>query len=265
MAADTSRLRPELWEALFRWDTYVRSYQFDDYTDRFVPSYSNRMALGLIQAAYQQAAVDLAVPPASGGDRETLFTQRGLLESLIKDFAVQWYSRYGPRMREASRERQERLRYRLQSTTGRGVAGLAAGAGELDASGLIPTGMLRPGTTEYRTAAAALKEDFSVFTHQPQGAEVTKEGLDVEHVLDFHQVLSSVHAYHQLQRDLGLVFDLELPRDFVADALDPHGELAITGVDVRWDQDITTQVPPPRWLTCMVTWTPSIGCSAWPR
>lgn len=54
MAADTSRLRPELWEALFRWDTYVRSYQFDDYTDRFVPSYSNRMAPGLIQAAYQQ-------------------------------------------------------------------------------------------------------------------------------------------------------------------------------------------------------------------
>ncbi len=245
VAADTSRLQPELWEALFRWDTYVRSYRFDDYTDRFVPSYSNRMALGLIQAAYQQAAVDLAVPPAQGDDRETLFTQRGRLESLLKDFAVQWDSRNGRQMRENSRARQEQLRDRLQSaTTTRGVAALAAGAGELDASGLIPTGMLRPGAAEYRTAAATVKEDFAVFTHQPQGAEVTKEGLDVEHVLDFHQVLSSVHAYRQLQRDLGLVFDLELPRDFVADALDPHGELAITGVDVRWDQDIPTQVPP---------------------
>jgi hypothetical protein len=244
VAADTSRLRPELWEALFRWDTYVRSYEFDDYSDRFVPSYSNRMALGLIQSAYQQAAVDLAVPPAQGDDREALFIQRGRLESLIKDFAVQWDSRNGPRMREASRERQEQLRDRLQSAATRGAAGLAAGAGELDASGLIPTGMLRPGTTEYRTAVAAVKEDFAVFAHQPQGAEVTKDSLDAKHVLDFHKVLSSVNAYRQLQRDLGLVFDLELPRDFVVDALDPHGELAITAVDVRWDQDVPTRVPP---------------------
>jgi hypothetical protein len=241
VAADTSRLRPDLWETLFRRDTYVRSYVFDDYSDRFVPSYSNRLALGLVQSAYQQAAVDLAVPPMGDDDRETLYVQRGRLESLLDDFAVQWDSRTGPEMRSRSRQRQERVRHLLQSTT---VAGSAPGAAALDASGLIPTGALRPGTAAYKSAAATVMEDFSVFAHQPQGAEVTEHSLDREHVLDFHQALSSVHAYHQLQRDLGLVFDLELPRDFVADASNPAGELAITGVDVHWDTDIATQVPP---------------------
>jgi hypothetical protein len=242
VAADTSRLRPELWEALFRWDTYVRSYVFDDYSDRFVPSYSNRMALGLIQSAYQTAAVDLAVPPAGGDERETLYIQRGHLKSLLNDFAVQWDSRSAPQMREGSRQRQERLRHQLKTTPDRRTAGLATDVG-LDASGLIPTGLLKPGTSGYQSVANTVKEDFSVFAHQPQGAEVTDDSLDRDHVLDFHQALSSVHAYRQLQRDLGLVFDLELPRDFIADASDPPGALAITGVDVQWNQDIPTQVP----------------------
>src|SRR6516162_8671655 len=32
-------LRPDLWEAIFTEDTFVRSYQFDDYSDRFISSY----------------------------------------------------------------------------------------------------------------------------------------------------------------------------------------------------------------------------------
>jgi hypothetical protein len=242
VAVDTSALRPELWEALFRWDTYVRSYEFDDYSDRFVPSYSNRLALGLIQSAYQQAAVDLAVPPAIGDDRETLGVQRGRFKNLINNFTVQWDSETGPRMRETSRQRQQRLRHVLKSNIDGGPVALAV-EGALDAGGLIPTGMLKPGSSAYQSAATAVKEDFSVFTHQPQGAEVTKDSLDRDRVLDFHQALSSVHAYRQLQRDLGLVFDLELPLDFVVNASDPPGELAINGVDVQWNEGIPTQVP----------------------
>ncbi len=241
VAADVSRLRPDLWEALFNAETYVRSYVFDDYSDRFVPSYSNRLALGLVQAAYQQAAVDLALPPVAD-EREALMIQRGRLRSLIDDFAVQWDSSTAPGMRMDSMRRQENLRDLLRVATAERASGPAAGA-TLEANGLIPTGALTPGTADYKSAASTVKKDFAVFTHQPQGAAVTEKSLDRDHVLDFHQALSSVHAYRELQRDLGLVFDVELPRDFVVEASDPPGALAITGVDVAWDDDVPTQVP----------------------
>ena len=84
-----------------------------------------------------------------------------------------------------------------------------------------------------------------MFNHQPQGAPVTAESLDREHVLDFHQAISAIGAYPTMQRHLGLVFDLELPLDFVAQTTpSPPGTLSVVGVDVGWGDATPTTVPP---------------------
>jgi hypothetical protein len=76
VALDTSQIRANLWAALFNDGTFVRSYEFDDYSDSFIPSYSTRTALGLLQSTYQTAGVDLALPPVDGDPRELTGRQR---------------------------------------------------------------------------------------------------------------------------------------------------------------------------------------------
>ena len=56
------RLDPLLWESLFREDTFVRSFEFDDYSGKPVMSYSVRQALSVLKSIYQQAGVSLALP-----------------------------------------------------------------------------------------------------------------------------------------------------------------------------------------------------------
>jgi hypothetical protein len=55
-------LRPELWEAIFKKDTWVQSHTFDDYSEHHIVSYSNRSALSLLKGLYQRASVDLSLP-----------------------------------------------------------------------------------------------------------------------------------------------------------------------------------------------------------
>ena len=66
--------------------------------------------------------------------------------------------------------------------------------------------------------------------------------LDKDTLLDFHQALSSLNAYPDLQRALGLVFDLELPRAFVKET--PFGKvetLSIRRTNFEWA--VQTQTP----------------------
>ena len=55
---------PDLWEKLFKDDTFVKSHTFDDYSDRGVISYPVRDVLSTLKWIYQRAGVDLAYPPA---------------------------------------------------------------------------------------------------------------------------------------------------------------------------------------------------------
>jgi hypothetical protein len=79
----------------------------------------------------------------------------------------------------------------------------------------------------------------------PQGAPIRDNPRDFDKLIDFHQALSSVGSYPALMRALGLIFDFELPADFVAmTALAAHGTLAVVDVPGRvWS--ITTRTAPP--------------------
>lgn len=58
----TDLLKPELWRAIFKADTLVRSHTFDDFTDHKIVSYSTRNALSLLKGLYQEAGYKLALP-----------------------------------------------------------------------------------------------------------------------------------------------------------------------------------------------------------
>ena len=236
--ADTSGLRAELWKALFNARTLVNPYEFDDYSDRFVASYGVRTAMGLLKATYQSVGVEFALPTVDGDPRERIGRRRSRFESFVNGFALDWSDDKGIRLLAEQRARQTALTDNLNALT-------RATGTVLDDSGLIVTGALDPQSPVFRAASQSTVEQFGVFNHLPLGDNSDKPVvLDKGKVLDFHQVLSSLGAYPDLQRKLGLVFDVELPLDFLAQtSLTTPSELRITAADGHWDPGTTTTVP----------------------
>ena len=67
---DQEVLHPELWEAMFNKDTYVRSYAFKDYTNRTIFSYPARLALSSLKSTYQVAGLLMGLPDRSPAGQE---------------------------------------------------------------------------------------------------------------------------------------------------------------------------------------------------
>lgn len=232
-------LQPELWQALFNEGTRVESYVFDDYSDRFVSSYPVGLGLGLLKATYQVAGIEFATPPIPGTAQTRGARNRELLRALVGGFGMRWDADTGKRRRAIWKDRQghgiDPARYLYSQ---QGQRNLVAD------DGTYRTGVLQHGAADFADQQARLVETFSLFTHMPAGSPVTRDTLDAEKVLDFHKVLSSLNSYPALQRRLGLVFDLELPLDFlVPNAGDIDGELHIAMVDGGWSADTPTSIP----------------------
>lgn len=235
VAIDTAPLRPDLWRALFDEDTFVRSRTFDDYSSHGVMSFSVRETLSALKALYQEAGLVLAMPdpvddrdphdPESGRGQDGRLpvpTNRQRLGAMLRGLEVHWNRNAAKRWRAITRARAKS-----------GPAGQRALNGPLDREGLI---------TAARSPAAfqAIAGPFAAYHHMPTPTEkqAGKVAFDPDTV-DFHQALSALEAYPALQRALGLVFDLELPRDLLPAT--PTGTpvtLAVESTSIGW------QVPP---------------------
>lgn len=220
---DTEILRPELWEQLFNEETLVRSHQFDDYSERGIISYSVRQALSALKSVYQEASVSLALPDRRGQGQEREGGNRRRLRTLIEGLDVHWNSDSARGWREAVR--------RMNSSADYLRTELAV-SGSLDSEGLISS---QPDAAAFKQVAVP----FAVFHHMPTPPrdELT---IDKDNLLDFHQALSSLGAYPTLQRALGIVFDLELPRDFVVETPNTFGTLAVSQTNFGWRVDTKT-------------------------
>lgn len=232
-AVNPETLEPELWEALFAEDTFVRSHQFDDYSGRPVLSYPVRRTLSVLKSIYQEAGVSLALPegPDESKERGNRRTLRRLLEGLDVNLS--------PSARERWREQ---LRRAQQSGRGR-LAGTILTPAQLDGEGLLPQA---PNAAAKRAVAIP----FAVFHHMPtpQGPDdetpVPALAPDWDTQLDFHQALASLNSYPSLQRALGIVFDLELPQDFVPlTGPGQFAELSVAGVAAGRDWSIVPDTP----------------------
>jgi hypothetical protein len=213
---DQAPLRPALWEELFDEDTFVRSHSFDDYSDCGIISFPVRESLSALKSIYQEASVTLALPADDGRDQQR---NRGRLMELVYGMEVHWNGDDAKRWREV-------VRIRKNQSEGHGRSILD---GPRDSEGLITT---KPGAAALKSLAVP----FSVFHHMPTPPRGKGPKIDTDKILDFHQALTALNAYPELLRALGLVFDLDLPRTFVAETTSTFGTISVKTVTPgsRW-------------------------------
>ncbi len=227
---------------MFKENTLVRSHTTDDYSDHKMVSSSTRSALSLLKELYQKASVELALPDKTDPlphdetgeipnplsfhqpDRRTNYSH---LQELIKGWAVNWDDNFRDMYRDGGRTKwkgqQETLRQQ-----------------PIDSEGLYRTsGMTDAEIAEVREVVA---KEFAVSQHIPPGQSIEDNPPDFEKLLDFHQVLSSLNSYPELLRALGLVIDMELPREFVA--LTSSGTLSVVAASPNWQWRVTTGMTP---------------------
>lgn len=227
-AIDREILRPDLWHELFNEETFVRYYEYPDYSDRGVLSYSVRETLSAVKTVYQEAAVELALPAGPVHEQEDYGGNRNKLAEMLEGLDVRWDARQAARRRMVVRRKKgaDKVSWRP------GRARVAA----LDSEGLL-IAPRDPSTFQ----SAALP--FAVYHHMPTPEQHENPvAIDTEEVIDFHQALTSLNSYPALLRALGLVFDLELPAGFVA-ATTPGkvGTLSVAKTSMDWQ--VPTQSP----------------------
>lgn len=235
---DTGVLRPDLWRAMFHEDTFVRTHVFKDYTDRAIMSFSVRLALSSLKSVYQQAGAVLGIPDRSPQDeQERRSLYRLYLKNLLSGLDVHWNEEKGDRLRKTYRASFAQL----GASFSEGLPAYPAAL--LDADGTIKN-MPPAGSTAAKNLNSFLSDQFALYSHMPAGALLQDNPPNFDDLIDFHQALSSLTSYPELLRALGLVFDFDLPPDFVAEtSLASPGRLAI--VDVPGQQwAIPTAAPP---------------------
>lgn len=233
---DTAKLRPDLWQALFNADTFVRSRMFDDYSSHGVLSFSVRESLSALKAVYQEASVALALPDAADNEdpndpshgrqeREPRISNRQRLAAMLNGLDVHWSRRNATELRALARHR---------SLSGVGARALS---GPLDGEGLITTAR---NPDSFRSVAGP----FSAYHHMPTPAAPKVGELEIDpDAFDFHQALAALEAHPPLQRALGLVFDLDLPLDLVpATPTGAPANLSVESTNIAWQ--LATQSPP---------------------
>jgi hypothetical protein len=211
---DPGILRPDIWAALFKPDTFLRPFEFQDWRGRLVISYPTSRVLNYIKNKYQTVGFltpnDLPEHDQEGGYYPYEFNE------MLNDLSFPW-----------DRQRANRLRAILpRRRPGPGTIFGQAGPIDLDGDG-IPDDVA--GLT---LAAPEPADDFSrvkLFHYPPEKFQLTDEEEQERYgrpykplpdefsdYLDFHQAVASLGDYPALMRMVGLVFDLVIPADQVS-------------------------------------------------
>jgi hypothetical protein len=229
---DTAPLQPALWSALFSEGTPVRSRKFDDYSEHGIISFSMRESLSVLKTVYQEAGIVLALPESGGDARgDNRQGNRNTLRDLVDGMQVHW-----------NRDRAKEWRAFVRRANS-ALAGISANAGQralsgpLDGEGLIVTPRSAP-------AFQGVAVPFSVFHHMPTPDREAAGDVKVDpDSFDFHQALGSLESHPELLRALGLVFDVDLPQDFLAQTpATGFDRVAVEKTSFRWR--VPTQSPP---------------------
>jgi len=238
LGAQLEQLRPELWDALFNQKTFVRSHQFNDYSGKFIASYPVRAALSSLKSTYQAAGLALALPTSDVHKNERDYIRRELFRQLVGGYEVNWDTGKAKEWRAEQEKRQKGLYGVIMER------GHFPNQNSLGEDGLIKPELIEPGSPGAKQLQQAVVQPFAVYSHMPQGTALKRESLDDENVLDFHQALTSLNTYREIQRVLGLVFDFELPAEFVAMTQgNQDGLLRIVRVAGNWDRRTKTRIP----------------------
>ncbi|MDD5578056.1 MAG: hypothetical protein PHY16_02095 [Methylobacter sp.] len=225
--AATGALKPELWEAMFKEDTLVRSHAFDDYSKHNIASYSTRNALSLLKGLYQKASVELALPQAADRQQREQNSNYDKLRRLVKGLEVNWKDNLRDFYRDGGKRQLRTLQAPIRNQP----------QGE---DGLFQTSLVD--NQQLADARRGSAQEFAVFHHIPPGQPIEDNPPDFDKLLDFHQVLSSLNSYPELLRALGLVMDFELPLEFVPISF--SGAFSVVAAEPGREWDISTSITP---------------------
>ncbi|HMF64769.1 MAG TPA: hypothetical protein VK608_11830 [Edaphobacter sp.] len=227
---DPHPLQPKQWAALFNRDTLVRSRTFDDYSKHGIISFSMRESLSALKTVYQEAGVVLALPSGAGDEQEAgRGGNRRALSNLIDGLDVHWDRDRAKRWRQVVRHR--------NSSVGSTFSPSHALNGPLDGEGLITT-------TRNPAAFQGVAVPFAVYYHMPTPDREAAGDVAIDpNAFDFHQALSSLESHPELLRALGLIFDVNLPRDFLPQtAIGAFDRVSVEKTNFSWR--VPTKSPP---------------------
>lgn len=182
-----------LWRALFKPDTFVQPYAFEDYNGRLVISYPAHQLLGHVKQFYQAVGLHSfnQLPQKYVYQGETLPEAEGWLQ----DVGIQWNARRARALREILRNEQNPPV--IFSTNAAPAVNRSRAFQQML---LFHSPPVDPASTDV---------EFPVAENPPPLPQTED---DFKERVDFHQALSSLGDYPLLLRRLGIVVDLELPR-----------------------------------------------------
>ncbi|PWT85161.1 MAG: hypothetical protein C5B56_14465 [Proteobacteria bacterium] len=198
-AAALKKLRPDVWDAIFKPDTFVAKYQVTDYTKQLIVSYPTRQALSYLKFLTQFVATNPDFNPEGPVRTGPLDMLRPLSfrrgsKSLFDD--------------EANSIRLEL--WKEQQAFGAPVAGVARPPVPPTSN---PDGVATTLQQPNETATHDMATRFGLFHSIPPAPgrpPFASTPDEFKETLDFHAALTSLGSYPSLMRVLGLVFDVEV-------------------------------------------------------
>ncbi|MBV9266764.1 MAG: hypothetical protein JO061_11400 [Acidobacteriaceae bacterium] len=179
-------LAPKLWTSLFQPTTYVRSYQLPDKTNLNIRSYPIRKVHSFLKGAYQAVAIQAPDQPPTRGQLNFEDTRKKVITNLVPISIVQ---------PQEEQDINERLNREL---SGRGLRAIPSDFGD--------------STTDFYQVRL-FHQFLSKRLADGSPAPLPPQKLPK---LDFHDALSRLSQYPELERRLGIVVDLVIPANIPA-------------------------------------------------
>lgn len=205
VAVDKSVLRPDVWNTIFKSDTFVEKYQIPAFDKRLFVSYPERDVMSFVKYAYQSLSAN--VLQQSTQERGGILSR--LLQALVfRQGRVSNLKDTLAELRISLWREQQNQNFNLKSAARhRSKASAAALASSLPPDGVATSPTLPAGTRQAMTQFALFHSMPSAKSRPP----LPTTESDFAKTLDFHKALSALNSYPSLMRALGLVFDLEVP------------------------------------------------------
>jgi hypothetical protein len=213
----TTVLRPDIWESIFRPHTRVAPYQIPDFENNLFVSYPTRDAMSFVKYAYQANSLLGLVRTTDRDISELANILRGLafrdggrstLDALLSELRVEMW------------QEQNSSGDFVSATALLGPTGPTESAGFAATQSLPPDGIptnLTGTTLTEPPQTPAMASRFALFHHMPPAPgrpPLPSTPAQFAQIMDFHKALTALSSYPTILRALGLVFDLELPEEF---------------------------------------------------
>jgi YD repeat-containing protein len=222
VTADTTQLRPDVWDAIFGHDSLVNEYPASDFIQRLIVSYPSRDAADFVRYAYLRAAT-LADRELTGRTLTSVLSDlvfrgkdgRSNLDQVLSELRVSLW--------------QQQHSVEFQSAGGGPPSAAASPAAHL--AGTPP--LTQP------TGTRAMAAQFALYHRLP--AAPTRRPLpstpdELAKLIDFHQALAVLAAHPSLLAAIGLALPVKIPGSLCPASPSAGNYLAVqvTAVQPGW-------------------------------